>query len=358
MSNKKIFIIGPFPEPVHGMSLANKYLLEFLKKHDEFDVSFFDISIGKKIKNKSSQGVFEINYFLKSIINTLSSLLFVFSNRGSFAYITPPQSALGFLRLLPVLFFSKIFCKKTIIHFHGSRLIYNYRTTNILFRKLVNIGLALVDNVIFLGDSIRKEHLELIPTSKSIVCWNGVECPVFHEQEYSNKVKVLFFSNLMKDKGIFDFLDAVKLLDSKCYEVHIAGNIEPCFENEINVKLSKLSNLVTYHGPLFDKDKEVLFSKANIFVLPSYDEGQPLSILEAYSYGCTVVTTKVGGIPDIFNNNVNGRYCQLGNPNDIAEKILSFSNDELNTFKSYNKKFYLDNFTKESFCHRIVQLIG
>lgn len=182
--------------------------------------------------------------------------------------------------------------------------------------------------------------------------------PKNHLKEYDKeKITVLFLSNLMKDKGIIDFLGAIGNLDSSRYHVDIAGAIEEHNYDVIKSKLSQLDFMATYHGVVSGEEKSKLFHKADVFVLPSYDEGQPLSILEAYSYGNTVITTDVGGIPDIFTDGKNGVFCQVGDSMSIFSAITGLDSKKLNLFSENNLIAYESNYTSDAFCQRVQSIL-
>ena len=353
-----IFLIGPFPLPIHGMSLANDILLRFYKDKEGLSVGYHDTTIEREIKNKKEQGRLRIRPLIKGIANTVTALVNVFKHRGACFYITPPQSVLGYLRSWPIILLASYCGQRTVIHFHGSRFAEHFQQAPSWVRRLINSSLQQVSNVILLGDSIAQSHQSVIPANKIVVCHNGVPIPDIADKLTEHSVfKVLYLSNLMKDKGIFDFIDAVEMLEGKQLEIHIAGAIEQQYQVDIESRLASLANRVTYHGVVRGNEKHQLFVDADIFVLPSYDEGQPLSILEAYAYGCAVVTTSVGGIPDIFQSGKNGEFCQVNDPGSINLALIKIIENGVNKYSDINRKIACADFSEAAFFQRIDQVI-
>ena len=70
------------------------------------------------------------------------------------------------------------------------------------------------------------------------------------------------------------------------------------------------------------------FRNADVLVLPSLSEGFPVTILEAMASGLPVIATRVGGVPEIIENNVNGYLVETENPQEIAEALLTLLRDE------------------------------
>ena len=350
---KSILIIGPFPEPIHGMSLANEKLFTNLQ-NDKVAVSRFDTKLSKVIKKKSTQGKMSFTSFIASIIQAIKLLLLILLKRPCVLYITPPQSSLGFLRFLPVYILGKVISKKVLVHIHGSKLASNINSSSFIIRKLFKLAVCFIDKFIFLGDSISRKHQQVIGMDKHSIVANGVEIPdmkyLAEKFAAEGETNILFLSNLMKDKGIIDFLDSLKDERMNSFIFHIAGAIEPDLEGEIDIRLKKLGSHVIYYGLVSGKEKHDLLLNADIFVLPTYDEGQPLSILEAYSYGCAVVTTCVGGIPDIFTDRVNGVYCEVASPESIVNSILSLKDFHIRKEIAVNNyQLCTKNYSDDSF---------
>ena len=92
---------------------------------------------------------------------------------------------------------------------------------------------------------------------------------------------------------------------------------------------NKLKNSVTCVGWVSGAEKKQLFSKATIFCLPSYAEGFPMAVLDAVSFGIPVLTTPVGGIPDIALDNENMMLFNPGDINTLSEKLVQISDEDM-----------------------------
>ncbi len=354
MNNKIIMIIGPFPIPIHGMSLSNELIYNELKKRNKKIIKK-DTNIEKNIKDKTLQGKFSIKYLTLSLINSFSIIKDIITKNPDIIYITPGQSPLGLSRYLPIILISKLLKKNIYLHIHGSKLIINYKNTNLLFKLLINISLMLSKKIIFLGENIANEHMALINKNKISICNNGIPIPNYHVIEKDNSnINILYLSNLMKEKGILDLLSAIELIKNKNISFDLAGEMENNLKDILTIKIPKLN--CKYHGIVKGKDKDNLLRKADILILPSYDEGQPLCILEAYSYGCAVITTDVGGIRDIFKNNINGIFCQVNDPSSIVVAIDKTINN-LNHFKIKNRKLAEEKYSTQKYVDNLLKII-
>lgn len=317
MKKNKVIMIGPFPNPIHGMSLANQLIKDEIKISKLADLQIFNTNLESSIKSKNRQGKIEIGYLIRSVISTLSCIYFIARNPGSIAYFTPGQSALGLIRYFPQVFLSIILNKKTILHIHGSRLAINIKNSQWILRKLIIWMLKKSSAVIALSPRILNDFASTLNLSNLVVCMNGVSIPEItqediHKKFSRSKLKLLFLSNLMLEKGILELIISTSKLYESGVDLHldIAGSLEPASKDIVLRYIESNSHYITYHGTVYGEEKDKLYRECSIFCLPSYDEGIPLSILEAYSYGCVVITTDVGGLPDIFHDKLNGFLCQ------------------------------------------------
>jgi glycosyltransferase involved in cell wall biosynthesis len=77
-------------------------------------------------------------------------------------------------------------------------------------------------------------------------------------------------------------------------------------------------------GPFTSRQElGTIMLQTDIFLMSSILEGQPQSLVEAMAYGCPIVTTSVGGIPELIQDGVNGLLCPPKNPECLAKKVIT-----------------------------------
>lgn len=357
----QILLIGPFPEPMNGCSYANKVLHENLIRKGELVNT---INTGTKAIS-SSQGT---NF---SLGKALSFLKVYFQGykifKSDVVYITPGQTFFGILKYSPFILLSILTKKPYVIHVHGNYLGTEYNLLKGLKKTIFGFLIKSASAGIVLSDSLRNNFKYLLDDSKVFVVKNFVEYDLIESYSVERKPKdilrILYLSNLMREKGILDLLEALIILQNEGHDfiARIAGNIEPSVYKEVQEKLKELSNKIEYRGLVKGEAKMELLMSSNIFVLPTYYvmEGQPISILEALATGNIIITTAHAGIPDIIDCN-NGYFVKPKNPREIANCLLQIGeNLHSNIIKTsdYNANYAKTNFTELSFTSNILNVL-
>jgi len=118
---------------------------------------------------------------------------------------------------------------------------------------------------------------------------------------------VLFLGRIERRKGIFDLLDAVAALRAHIPDLELvcAGDGDPGPVARYAERLG-IEDAVSLPGWVGSAEKQSLMNLAAVYVLPSYAEGLPVSLLEAMAAGVPVAATSVGGIPDVVADGING----------------------------------------------------
>lgn len=140
-------------------------------------------------------------------------------------------------------------------------------------------------------------------------------------------VNLFFIGNVGSRKGVYDILRVaarLKGVASAPFGVTVAGPFDSAAEERrmrTAVEDLGVSDVVSFLGTVYGEEKDRAFREADVFVLPSYSEGVPLSMLEAMSYGIPVVVSDVGGIPEIVRDGVEGVVVKPGDTDGLLRAL-------------------------------------
>jgi len=175
----------------------------------------------------------------------------------------------------------------------------------------------------YLGIKKAKTIRPMIPYSEHDIVEN-------REYNEKNTYKIIYFGRLAAEKGVKELLVAVKMLSEirTNFVVDIVGNGEYFEETKQLIEELSLSKIVALKGPEYDIDKiKEIYLEADIFVLPTYYEGFPRTIYEAMIFGTPVITTMVGGIPQLMKDKVNCLEIKVQSVESIVEVVNTVLNN-------------------------------
>ncbi len=133
-----------------------------------------------------------------------------------------------------------------------------------------------------------------------------------------------------QDKGAFDLIKAFAALPEQqrnCAKLVLAGNGDVEMAQQLVRELG-LEEQVTVFSWISPAQRDELLANADAFVLPSYNEGLPMSMLEAMAWGLPAIVTPVGGIPEVIADKQNGLLVQPGNQQELVQAMQSLIEDE------------------------------
>ena len=205
----------------------------------------------------------------------------------------------------------------------------------------IHIGTTAVDEKIINGFNLKEKQKNI---------WN------------SDDLKILFLARLEKSKGIYETIDAFKILIDKGRHATLTiagdGRIRKNVES-YSKKLMIDKRKIKFVGFVRDEKKKRVFTENIIYCLPTYyGEGLPTSILEAMAFGMPVITRNVGGISDIFIDGKMGIILKENTRNEIANAIEELGKDKKNLSKiaSFNTEFSHDNFLSSRVAEEIYKI--
>jgi glycosyltransferase involved in cell wall biosynthesis len=198
-------------------------------------------------------------------------------------------------------------------------------------RKQLSFAFNRATTVATKSKALAKRVLEIAPKANVQTIYNGVNFEKFSVAEKPSRklLKLLFIGNLIKTKGVFELLMAAKTLsDEKVdFELSIIGSGPEANNLTSYIVENYLSTSVKIIGGVPHEQLDQWFAKSHALILPSYREGVPNVIMEALSTGTPVVATKVGGIPEVIKNEINGILLEDYQPDTIYQGIRSLMNE-------------------------------
>lgn len=224
----------------------------------------------------------------------------------------------------------KLFGKKVVMHMHCADFESYYNPSKHKQRIVDTINAC--DLYLVLSDSW-KQYFESIGVKSNIikVLNNTITPPVTKRVKRSTDIlNLLYLGVIGQRKGIYDILNALKdnkeMFEGKVV-LRIGGNQE---EEKLQACINEygLQGMVKFEGFVSGEKKIECLNWADVYILPSFNEGLPIGILEAMSYRHPIISTPVGGIPEVVKDGVNGIMVTPGNVQEIAKAISAFVGDK------------------------------
>ncbi|MFC3714012.1 glycosyltransferase family 4 protein [Sphingoaurantiacus capsulatus] len=357
-----MLLLVPLPPPLHGSAQACQSVVDHLAAASpdrEFEMRVVNIA-GARIL--SDVGVFRVSKAMRVALLILRVAVLTIFWRPTKAYLAMAVIGPGLIKDIALGIVTRFTRVPLIVHLHGRGLA-AYADRPILGSLLK--WLFKGQTVIVLAEPLARD-IEAFARSTSVaVVPNGAnDFASKRKSRPSGAVRVLFLSNLVEAKGPLLLLEAAQILrERECvFEVCFAGApaSDGMFHDRFLEALARepWSTLARYVGPAYGKLKQELLDAADIFVLPSQNEGFPLSILEAMSAGLVIVSTSEGAIPEMLADNA-GVLIRERSAVALADALeeLIRSPNLREAFGTRARKRYEDRYQLEKFQERVADIL-
>jgi len=292
---------------LRGSSLARSFRLLFVASHKDGSKPF---------------------KFAVALLGLFQTLVILSSRRVDIVHIhcgdfPSPKRKYFYFRLV------RFFGPKIIIHLHGALFLEQYAQISPSWKGRMRHFFESADLVLCLSQSWAASVRELFPGARRAVVQNGIPLPVLglaptpapaSASAQEKLVRVTFLGLIGARKGVFDLLEACEVLIGQGMPIRLAiggnGEVERLLH-----EIAPLGANIKYLGWIAGDAKERLLRETDIFVLPSYGEGLPMSVLEAMSYAVPVITTTVGGLPELIRDGESGFLVEPGQRNQLVDRL-------------------------------------
>ena len=353
----QVLALVHLPPPLHGAAVVSADVVASFLLNERFTIRTIPIQLGDSIERI---GALTLSKFVAVGRNVLSTLRALMTIRPDLVYVTLPPHGAGFYAGLPLIAVVKLFRRKILYHFHGrgvhdlARELPHYR---LLFRWAVRKA-----DVICLSDRLVPDIVDFVEVGRIHCVPNYTDVEAL-DHSGSDPHHIIFLSNIVETKGPMILLGALTLLHDQdiSFRATFAGATHPPFTAENfarEIARRGLSHKVKYVGPVNATEKRSLLRSAGIFVLPTWNDAFPLTVLEAMAVGLPVVATPEGAIPDAVQHGVTGlivphkdvdavaqALCRLLQDPDAAREMGVLGYDRVKT-----------NFSKNVFFEKIANL--
>jgi len=329
---KKILFVLHVPPPVHGSSIVGLSIKNSEIINSAFDCRYINLLISRKIGETGRFNLFKI---VRSFSVWLELLINIIKQRPDLCYLALSTTGWAFYKDVLLIGLLRLFGIERIYHLHNKGVSEKESVfPNRLSYRFVFKNAA----VVLLSNHLYKDVMKFVPISNVYICPNGIpDVSVFKDRisDKKNEVpQIVFLSNLIKSKGVYDLLDACKVMQDKglkfkCKYIGAESDISAAQFNKKVTELG-LENTVEYVGKKYGEEKNLSLLESDIFAFPTFyhNECFPLVILEAMSASLPVVSTYEGGIPDIVDEGVTGYLVAQRDVKELAEKLGTLIVDE------------------------------
>lgn len=283
-------------------------------------------------------------------VSLFQSIFYAIGKNKKIAHINTAHNNSFWRKALFVKLFN-LFNIPIVMHLHSSEFHLFFENSTPKRKESIRNIFKMSDKVIVLSESWRKWYIQNIENREPIVIYNGMDDFLTSNDIVSKrKNNILFLGRLGHRKGTYDLINAFKIVSQFHNDAKLIlggdGEIDKCKEL---VKDLNLSKKVEFLGWIDDNQKKILLNNCKIFTLPSYNEGFPLSILEAMSTRLAIVSSKAGGIPEEIVHGESGLLINPGDIKTLAKNIIKIldDNDYCDNLGDNARIRYLDNFTLE-----------
>lgn len=359
--NKILFMLH-LPPPIHGSSIVGEIIYKNELLRDNFNTYYIDLLMSKTVKETGKINIRKILDFSKKWLGLLKTLII---KRPDLCYYALSTTGSAFFKDFFLISLLRLFNVRIVLHLHNKGVIQHQH------KWIYNKSYRLVfknTSVILLSGYLYYDIEKYVSTNNVYHCPNGLK----DSNSYTvtkcitkdSTFKILFLSNLIKSKGVFDLVNSCEILynkglDFKCDFIGGEGDITKV-EFEEYVSKKGLSEHIKYLGKKFDEEKYREYANADVFVFPTSNDCFPLVLIEAMQFEIPIISTYEGGIPDIIDQGVNGYLVHKKDTKMIADKIDFLIKNPL-TAKNMGKEGrnkYEDMFTQEIFEQKIISILN
>ena len=326
-SRLHLYLAAPFPPPSGGITNWVNVITDEISKRDDIEIRVIDISLKREANDRDLVDNFT------GLVRIVKSAIRCMSNKGraqednALLHICT-SGGLGFTRDLLLIGVAHRANLPAVVHFHFGRipeLLSSHCIEGLLLRLVLNHA----DGLICMDKKSESALSENGYENKVVLIPNPIDGSRYKAIFQDKDDSVVFVGHVNKYKGVTDLVTAWCRLNDRLegVKLKIVGPVQDDYRSELDGLCS--SDKLEFLGPLSHDDALSEIARSKCLILPSYTEGFPNVVLEAFALGTPVIASNVGALPEILSCGA-GRMIMPGDIDDMCNAILElFGNESL-----------------------------
>jgi glycosyltransferase involved in cell wall biosynthesis len=347
MNKKKVLIIGPSRKFLGGVSNYYNIVLPKLTATDSLLIKYIEIGSENKPMLR----------FISPLFDLIKISFFIVYFRPSIVHLNPSLNTKAIIRDSLFALIARVFGVKLIVFFRGWNVNNQWLFETFLLKKLTKI-LLLADRYLVLNTTVekyliaKKVNPSNISRATTVIPDSYSMSDIYIEQSISKeKIRLLFLGRVVVEKGLYELVSSMKKLHGKATLTIVGdGDAWNDLYDEIRQD-NKLNAMINIKHSITGRDKLSCYLEHDVFILPSYSEGMPNSILEAMALGLVVVGSSVGALPSLISK-YGGLIVRPKSDKSIVSAINKITDDKQYYYSESSKKRNIVKNNFSAYCVR------
>lgn len=319
-------VMGPVPPPTHGVAVSTLLSLANPVLNERFDIEHIDTTDRRSLSNIGAWDVTNVVLGLRH----LAALVRRLGGPKGVVYLPVSQNLGGFLRDSLFIHAATLRGWKVALHLRGGVFREFYEGSNPLVRWWIRRTLERVSSVAVVGSRLRSIFDGLLPHDRVAVVPNGTP-DVAVDNGARDPNRVLYLSNLVRDKGIVEAVEAALIVighNPKAEVLFAGGWDDAAVERQVRERARPSGDRIRFLPPVSGEEKEELLGSCSVLLFPPLaQEGHPRVVLEAICRGIPLVTTDRGAIGETVTDGESAFVLADPDPGEIAARVLRLLDD-------------------------------
>lgn len=322
--SQKTVLVGPAIDAVSGVST---HLNQLFDSALATRLELLHFQVGSEGREESG-----FQKLFRFVFSPLAFMTFLIRHRPAIVHLNTSLEPKSYWRDIAYLLIARLLERKVVYQVHGGALPEDFFAGNRILTGLLRWVLEQPDVVVLLAEVELNAYRRFLPKQRLEVVPNAIEALTDNlvVEKTDTPIHLVYLGRIVENKGIFEVVETLAMLVGQGRELRltIAGNGPDEERLRARVNALGLADRVEFKGPVFGEDKDRLWRAGHVFAFPTYHrEGLPYALLEAMAAGAVPVTTRVGAIPDVMQDEVHGLLVEARDTKDLARAITRLDDD-------------------------------